>query len=61
MEKPYFDSNYSRKRPVKIKNRHEPITMASDLAGTLYLPYTNYRGLSVEFARRLPGFLWTGR
>ena len=23
----------------------------------MYLPYTSYRGLFVEFARRLPGFL----
>jgi hypothetical protein len=57
MRKPYFYFNYGKKRTVKIKNRHEPITTASDLAGMLYLPYTSYRGLFVEFARRLPGFL----
>jgi hypothetical protein len=57
MRKPYFYFNYGKKRTVKINNRHEPITTASDLAGMLYLPYTSYRGLFVEFARRLPGFL----
>ena len=57
MRKPYFYFNYVNKRTVKINNRHEPITTASDLAGMLYLPYTSYRGLFVEFARRLPGFL----
>ena len=57
MRKPYFYFNYADKRTVKINNRHEPITTASDLAGMLYLPYTSYRGLFVEFARRLPGFL----
>jgi len=57
MRKPYFYFNYGNKRTVKINNRHEPITTASDLAGMLYLPYTSYRGLFVEFARRLPGFL----
>ena len=57
MGKPYFYFNYGDKRTVKINNRHEPITTASDLAGMLYLPYTSYRGLFVEFARRLPGFL----
>jgi hypothetical protein len=57
MRKPYFYFNYGKKRTVKINNRHEPITTASDLAGMLYLPYTSYRGLLVEFARRLPGFL----
>jgi hypothetical protein len=57
MRKPYFYFNYGKKRTVRINNRHEPITTASDLAGMLYLPYTSYRGLFVEFARRLPGFL----
>ena len=57
MRKPYFYFNYGNKRTVKINNRHEPITTASDLAGMLYLPYTSYRYLFVEFARRLPGFL----
>jgi hypothetical protein len=57
MKKPYFYFNYGKKRTVKINNRHEPITTASDLAGMLYQPYTSYRGLFVEFARRLPGFL----
>lgn len=57
MAKPYFYFNYGNKRTVKIKNRHERITTASDLAGMLYLPYTSYRGLLVDFARRLPGFL----
>ena len=57
MRKPYFYFNYGNKRTVKINNRHEPITTASDLAGMLYLPYTSYRRLFVEFARRLPGFL----
>jgi hypothetical protein len=57
MRKPYFYLNYGNKRTIKINNRHEPITTASDLAGMLYLPYTSYRGLFVEFARRLPGFL----
>ena len=57
MRKPYFYFNYGNKRTVRINNRHEPITTASDLAGMLYLPYTSYRGLFVEFARRLPGFL----
>jgi hypothetical protein len=57
MRKPYFYFNYGKKRTVKINNRHEPITTASDLSGMLYLPYTSYRGLVVEFARRLPGFL----
>ena len=57
MRKPYFYFNYGNKRTVKIKDQHEPITTASDLAGMLYLPYTSYRGLFVEFARRLPGFL----
>jgi len=57
MRKPYFYFNYGKKRTVKINNRHEPITTASDLAGMLYQPYTSYRGLFVEFARRLPGFL----
>jgi len=57
MRKPYFYFNFGNKRTVKINNRHEPITTASDLAGMLYLPYTSYRGLFVEFARRLPGFL----
>jgi len=52
----YSDFNYGNKRTVKIHNRHEPITTASDLAGMLYLSYTSYRGLFVEFARRLPGF-----
>jgi hypothetical protein len=57
MRKPYFYFNYGNKRTVKINNRHEPIATATDLAGMLYLPYTSYRGLFVEFARRLPGFL----
>jgi hypothetical protein len=57
MSKPYFYFNYGNKRTVRIGNRHEPITTASDLAGMLYVPYTNYRGVFVEFARRLPGFL----
>lgn len=57
MKKPYFYFNYGKKRTVKIDNRHEPIATASDLAGMLYLPYTGYRSLFVEFARRLPGFL----
>jgi hypothetical protein len=57
MRKPYFYFNYGNKRTVRIGNRREPITTASDLAGMLYLPYTTYRGLFVEFARRLPGFL----
>ncbi len=57
MRKPYFYFNYGNKRTVQINNRHEPITTASDFAGMLYLPYTSYRGLFVEFARRLPGFL----
>lgn len=57
MQKPYFYFNYAKKRTVRIHNRHEPITTASDLAGMLYLPYTSYRRLFVEFARRLPGFL----
>jgi hypothetical protein len=57
MRKPYFYFNYGNKRTVKINNKHESITTASDLAGMLYLPYTSYRGLFVEFARRLPGFL----
>lgn len=57
MRKPYFYFNYGKKRTVKINNRHEPITTASDLAGMLCLPYTSYRGVFVEFARRLPGFL----
>lgn len=57
MRKPYFYFNYGNKRTVRIGNRHEPITTASDLAGMLYLPYTSYRGLFVEFARRLPAFL----
>jgi hypothetical protein len=57
MQKPYFYFNYVNKRTVKINNRHEPIATASDLAGMLYLPYTSYRGLFVEFAPRLPGFL----
>lgn len=57
MGKPYFYFNYGKKRTVRIGNRHEPITTASDLAGMLYLPYASYRGLFVEFARRLPGFL----
>jgi predicted nucleotide-binding protein len=57
MRKPYFYFSYGNKRTVKINNRQEPITTASDLAGMLYLPYTSYRGLLVEFARRLPGFL----
>jgi hypothetical protein len=57
MRKPYFYFNYGKKRTVKIHNRHEPITTASDLAGMLYLPYTSYRGLFVEFSRRPPGFL----
>jgi len=41
----YSDFNYGNKRTVKIHNRHEPITTASDLAGMLYLPYTSYRSL----------------
>jgi len=57
MSKPYFYFNYGNKRTVKINNRHEPITTASDLAGMLYLPYTSYSGLFIEFARRLSGFL----
>jgi hypothetical protein len=57
MRRPYFYFNYGKKRTVKINNRNEPITTASDLAGMLYLPYSSYRGLFVEFARRLPGFL----
>ena len=57
MQKPYFYFNYAKKRTVRIANRHEPITTASDLAGMLYLPYASYRRLFVEFARRLPGFL----
>jgi hypothetical protein len=57
MRRPYFYFNYGKKRTVKINNRNEPITTASDLAGMLHLPYTDYRGLFVEFARRLPGFL----
>jgi len=57
MRKPYFYFNFGHKRTVKVNNRYEPITTASDLAGMLYLPYTSYRGLFVEFARRLPGFL----
>jgi len=60
MRKPYFYFNYGKKRTIKINNRHEPITTASDLAGMLYLPYTSYRGLFVEFACRLPVSLWTG-
>jgi Predicted nucleotide-binding protein containing TIR-like domain len=57
MRRPYFYFNYGKKRTVKINNRNEPITTASDLAGMLHLPYTDYRALFVEFARRLPGFL----
>jgi predicted nucleotide-binding protein len=57
MKRPYFYFNYGNKRTVKVNNRHEPITTASDLAGMLYVPYTSYRELFVEFARRLPGFL----
>jgi hypothetical protein len=57
MRKPYFYFNYGKKRTVRIGSRQEPITTASDLAGMLYLPYTTYRGLFVEFARRLPAFL----
>jgi len=57
MEKPYFYFNYGKKRTVRINRRQEPITTASDLAGMLYLPYTTNRGLFVEFAQRLPGFL----
>jgi hypothetical protein len=57
MGRPYFYFNYSNKRTVKINNRHEPITTASDLAGMLCVPYASYRELFIEFARRLPGFL----
>ena len=57
MGKPYFYFNYGNKRRVRIHNRHEPITTASDLAGMLHVPYTGYRGLFTEFARRLPAFL----
>jgi len=57
MRRPYFYFNYGNKRTVRINNRHEPIATASDLAGMLYLPYTSYQGLFIEFARRLPGFL----
>jgi predicted nucleotide-binding protein len=58
MRKPYFYFNYGKKRTVRVNNRNEPITTASDLAGMLYLPYSTYQGLFVEFARRLPGFLF---
>lgn len=57
MQKPYFYLNYANKRTVRINKRHEPITTASDLSGMLQLPYKSYRGLFVEFARRLLGFL----
>jgi len=57
MKRPYFYFNFGNKRTVRINNRQEPITTASDLAGMLYLPYISYRDLFVEFARRLPGFL----
>ena len=57
MGRPYFYFNYANKRPVKISRTAEPITTASDLAGMLYLPYTSYRDLFVQFARRLPAFL----
>jgi hypothetical protein len=60
MERPYFYFNYGDKRTVKINNRQEPITTASDLAGMLYLPYTSYRGLLVEFARREDAELMVG-
>lgn len=52
LSKPHLYFNYGNNRTVKIDNRHEPITTASDLAGMLYPPYTSYRGLFVEFARR---------
>ena len=57
MGRPYSYFNYGDKRTVRINKRQEPITTATDLAGMLHLPYTSYRGLFVEFARRLPGFL----
>jgi predicted nucleotide-binding protein len=57
MQRPYFYFNYGKKRTVRIKNRQERITTASDLAGMLYMPYTTHRELFVDFARRLPGFL----
>jgi hypothetical protein len=41
MRRPYIYFNYGNKRTVKISNRHQPITTASDLAGMLYLPYTS--------------------
>jgi hypothetical protein len=57
LEKPHFYFNYERKRIIKMGKRWEKITTASDLAGMLYMPYTEYDALFREFAVRLPLFL----
>ncbi len=57
MGRPYFYFNYTNKRGVQIGRRKEAITTASDLVGMLCLPYSSYRELFVQFARRLPAFL----
>jgi len=55
--KPYFYFNYENKRTIQIGRRRERIRTASDLAGMLYMPYTEYDALFREFAVRLPLFL----
>ena len=55
--KPHFYFNYENKRTILIGNRRERIKTASDLAGMLYMPYTDYDALFREFAVRLPLFL----
>jgi hypothetical protein len=57
MGKPYFYLNYQKKRTVTIRQRKERILTATDLAGMLYVPYTEYEELARELAMRLPGFL----
>jgi hypothetical protein len=55
--KPHFYFNYENKHTIRIGNRRERIETASDLAGMLYMPYTEYDALFREFAVRLPLFL----
>jgi hypothetical protein len=57
MERPYLYFAFQKKRTVNVGRKAERITVPSDLAGVLYLPYSSYEQLFADFSMRLPGFL----
>ena len=57
LRRPYFYFSFQNKRTVRIGGKNERISVPSDLAGMLCLPYLQYEDLFLEFAMRLPGFL----